>query len=300
MENTPFQEPQIKDSGASSAWNNAQMTCTPSAKELAAKFRSKGEVYRFLTVDVRMALPAYDQVTIYFMKDLMAGNKKRKCHPPVLISVFSLDVLQRDIRTFVVPAYESLTLAKIWAFLGQFAEVQEYYPDHRDRSYLPKAWVCDIAATVVGNPFEKWVDEQIQDRNIAVKKDQGVEVMMDRKVYEPFQNSTHVSRKCILFFYQLFVHVVCYLESNGVAYHMLKMGNTRRRNKAEIKADKAAKLTQEAQQEHDKEELARLREEKQVADLMEQSNAALRSTVEQLITDGTLKVNEHGGIEKAD
>ena len=78
MENTPFQEPQIKDSGASSAWNNAQMTCTPSAKELAAKFRSKGEVYRFLTVDVRMALPAYEQVTIYFMKDLMAGNKKRE------------------------------------------------------------------------------------------------------------------------------------------------------------------------------------------------------------------------------
>ena len=41
---------------------------------------------------------------------------------------------------------------------------------------------------------------------------------------------------------------------------MLKMGNTRRRNKAEIKADKATKLSQEAQQEKDKEELARLRE----------------------------------------
>ena len=81
---------------------------------------------------------------------------------------------------------------------------------------------------------------------------------------------------------------------------MLKMGNTRRRNKAEIKADKATKLSQEAQQEKDKEELARLREEKQDVELMEQTNAALRSTVEQLISDGTLKVNEHGGIEKAD
>ena len=81
---------------------------------------------------------------------------------------------------------------------------------------------------------------------------------------------------------------------------MLKMGNTRRRNKAEIKADKATKLSQEAQQEKDKEELARLREEKQDVELMEQTNAALRSTVEQLIADGTLKVNEHGGIEKAD
>ena len=81
---------------------------------------------------------------------------------------------------------------------------------------------------------------------------------------------------------------------------MLKMGNTRRRNKAEIKADKATKLSQEAQQKKDKEELARLREEKQDVELMEQTNAALRSTIEQLIADGTLKVNEHGGIEKAD
>ena len=95
----------------------------------------------------------------------------------------------------------------------------------------------------------------------------------------------------------MLTHLISYLESNDVAYHMLKMGITRRRNKAEIKA---AKLTQEAQQEYGKEELARLREEKQVAELMEKSNAALRSTVEQLIADGMLKVNDHGGIEKAD
>ena len=101
----------------------------------------------------------------------------------------------------MVPAYESLTLAKIWAFLGQFATVQEYYPDHRDKGYLPKSWVCDIAATVIDKPFEKWVDEQIQDQNLSVKKDQGVEVMMDRKVYEAFQNSTHISRKYLLCFF---------------------------------------------------------------------------------------------------
>ena len=92
-ENTPGQNHQIKDSNASSAWNNAQMTCTPSAKELAAKFRSKGEVYRFLTVDVRMALPAYEQVTIYFMKDLMAGNKKRESQLFIQLLLLALDVL---------------------------------------------------------------------------------------------------------------------------------------------------------------------------------------------------------------
>ena len=93
MESNPNQDKQLKESAASSIWNNVQMTCTPTARELAAKFRSKGEVYRFLTVDVRMALPGYDHVTIYFMKDLMAGNKKRKCPRSVLIWFPFLDVL---------------------------------------------------------------------------------------------------------------------------------------------------------------------------------------------------------------
>ena len=46
-------------------------------KEFAAKFRTKGEVYRFLDNDVDAYLPAQDCVTIYFLKDLLTG--KRKC-----------------------------------------------------------------------------------------------------------------------------------------------------------------------------------------------------------------------------
>ena len=64
------------------------------AKSFAAKFKSKREVYNFLSVDVGLYLPAYgkynryqpltssfhhiDQVTIYFLKDLMSGKKKSK------------------------------------------------------------------------------------------------------------------------------------------------------------------------------------------------------------------------------
>ena len=36
-----------------------------------------GEIYNFLTLDCKLALPQYDTVTIYFLKDLMTG--KRKC-----------------------------------------------------------------------------------------------------------------------------------------------------------------------------------------------------------------------------
>ncbi len=48
------------------------------AAAFAAKYRSKRECYNFLTVECKVYLPAYDTVTIYFLKDLMTGVKQRK------------------------------------------------------------------------------------------------------------------------------------------------------------------------------------------------------------------------------
>ena len=47
----------------------------------SAKFRSKREVYQFLTLDVRAYLPPVHTVTLYFLKDIVSGAKKRK-YPP--------------------------------------------------------------------------------------------------------------------------------------------------------------------------------------------------------------------------
>ena len=44
----------------------------------AAKYRSKREVYTFLTVDVKCYLPAPHTLTIYFLKDIITGAKKCK------------------------------------------------------------------------------------------------------------------------------------------------------------------------------------------------------------------------------
>ena len=47
-----------------------------SSKEFSAKYRSKREIYNFLATDVGVYLPPYDNVTIYFIKDLLFGRKK--------------------------------------------------------------------------------------------------------------------------------------------------------------------------------------------------------------------------------
>ena len=46
--------------------------------EFAAKFRSKYEVYQFLTIDAKAYLPAPECVTIYFLKEIVRGEKKSK------------------------------------------------------------------------------------------------------------------------------------------------------------------------------------------------------------------------------
>ena len=69
----------INDGNAANAGqNNGPPMTQISAKEFGAKFSSKRETYLFLTLDCDAYLPSCATVTIYFMKELMAGRKKCK------------------------------------------------------------------------------------------------------------------------------------------------------------------------------------------------------------------------------
>ena len=46
------------------------------AANFASKFRSKREIFVFLTVDVQAYLCNCDNLTIYFLKDLITGKRK--------------------------------------------------------------------------------------------------------------------------------------------------------------------------------------------------------------------------------
>ena len=56
--------------------SSSKQTTGVSAKEFSAKYKSKREIYNFLASDVGVYLPPYANVTIYYLKDLMAGKKK--------------------------------------------------------------------------------------------------------------------------------------------------------------------------------------------------------------------------------
>jgi len=45
------------------------------AAQFAAKYKEKREVWRFLTGEVRAYLPAYDNVTVWHLRDLASGKR---------------------------------------------------------------------------------------------------------------------------------------------------------------------------------------------------------------------------------
>ena len=50
------------------------------ATEFASRFRSKGEVYLSLTLEVDVYLPSKDACSIFWLKDIIFGKKKvRNC-----------------------------------------------------------------------------------------------------------------------------------------------------------------------------------------------------------------------------
>ena len=53
---------------------NAEAAMTD-VKTFGAKFGTKAEIYRFLTVEASLYLPPYETITIWHMRDLASGDK---------------------------------------------------------------------------------------------------------------------------------------------------------------------------------------------------------------------------------
>ena len=159
----------------------------------AAKYRSKREVYTFLTIDGNAYLSAFDTLTVYFLKDLVAGNKKCKCALNGNMPVVNAE----RVRYVNVPQYEGLEHLTICNFLDQASpEMARYMPDeHCEIKKLPRGWVINVGASVVGKPFLDWIKQKIQERNDKQARERNLLIKMDPQLAAAFNNSTHHSSK---------------------------------------------------------------------------------------------------------
>ena len=162
-------------------------------KEFEAKYKSKREVYTFLTIDGNAYLSAFDTVTVYFLKDLVAGNKKCKCAPNGNMLVVNCD----NVRYVNVPQYEGLSQQQICDFLAKAsAEMARYMPDELcEIKKLPRGWIINVGASVVGKPFLDWIKQKISERNTKQEREKNLLIKMDPQLAIAFNNSTYHSSK---------------------------------------------------------------------------------------------------------
>jgi hypothetical protein len=58
--------------------NTTSTSVNVSVKQFLGKFRSKAEIWKFVSIDCKAYLPAFNTVSVYFLRDLLQGKKKSK------------------------------------------------------------------------------------------------------------------------------------------------------------------------------------------------------------------------------
>ena len=191
--------------------------------EFAAKYKSKRECYNFLAVDCDVYLPAYgtwicrhlpiiisslaiflniECVTIYFLKDLVYGKKKR--------------IYGKEVRHIAIPQYENLTIEKIAEFVAPYHTIHHYLPDEKEIPKVPKQWLANVCNSVLKDVFKGWVKDQVTARNKTLAIEKGMMIECDPEIAQFFHASTKVSGKLSTF---LVTMIFSYsLAWNGCAY----------------------------------------------------------------------------------
>ena len=88
---------------------------------------------------------------MYFLRDL-GCSRKRRLHVD-------------NVKYLNVPHYKSLTVDEILVFCSAYPDIQLYLPDDVDLPKVPKQWLINVCAAVIGEPFKHWVKSRIVERN---------------------------------------------------------------------------------------------------------------------------------------
>ena len=103
------------------------------------KFRSKVEIYRFLTVEVKAYVGKYKTMTIWHLRDLAFGSRQM--------------ILQRDVQTIAVPFFKNLSIDLMLKFARNYPDAMNALPIEEEIDKLHRQYVANVIFTTVGNPF---------------------------------------------------------------------------------------------------------------------------------------------------
>jgi hypothetical protein len=88
------------------------------------------------------------------------------------------------------PVYEGLSIDDIFKTFGSCQQFIDHMPIPKEAKRLHKAFIVNVAATVIGKPFMQWMTERIQERNQRVTVKRDLMVALHPEVFEAIKKST--------------------------------------------------------------------------------------------------------------
>jgi hypothetical protein len=76
-------------------------------------------------------------------------------------------------------------------------EVQNALPPSKEITKLSRSYLSNVIYTIMGEPFQQWVHQQVNIRNQKVALEGNNVISMDPQVAMIFQQSTAISGKCL-------------------------------------------------------------------------------------------------------
>jgi hypothetical protein len=78
----------------------------------------------------------------------------------------------------------------IFAKFGYNEDFIKHLPVPKEAKRLHKAFIVNVAATVIGDPFLQWMKLKIKERNTKVTVKRDMMVALDPEIFEAIKNST--------------------------------------------------------------------------------------------------------------
>ena len=108
-------------------------------------------------------------MTIWYLRD---GMRKKRGH-----------IKCEDVKVIHLTHFKGLEIKSLLRFAQDYPEVMFILPeDLGEIRKLPREWLGNVIYTVVGEPFQQWVNSQIEARNAKFKKEQELEVELDPEI----------------------------------------------------------------------------------------------------------------------
>ena len=97
-----------------------------------------------------------------------------------------------------VPRYKGLKIEAILHKMSEHPGMMDYLPDPQDVHKLPRQFLCNLAYTKLGKPFQDFVQATLDHRHLEMAEKKDLLIAMDSEIAKVFVQSKSISSKYLL------------------------------------------------------------------------------------------------------